>query len=252
MSKSVESSSVSKMPTSQPLLGRTALITGASRGIGHALAYEFASQGADLFLLARTVGGLEEIHDEIKDTFPERKVTLIANDLTNFSDMEALGPAIASKVDKLDIWVANAGMLSTMGPLAHGKFKEFQKVMDTNVTANYQLIRTLDPLLKNSDAGRVIFVTSGAAEKGRAYWGAYSVSKAALEQLASIYAAENEITNINVNVINPGQTRTAMWQEAFPGREPEEVPPASEIVHKFVELALPSCTQNGAYINAQD
>lgn len=237
--------------SAQPLLGRTALITGASRGIGHAVAYEFAKQGADLFLLARTVGGLEEIHDEIKDKFPEREVTLIANDLTNFKDMEALGPALSSKTDKLDIWVANAGMLSTMGPLAHGKFKEFQKVLDTNLTSNYQLIRTLDPLLKNSDAGRVIFVTSGAAEKGRAYWGSYSVSKAALEQMASIYAAENEKTNVNINVINPGQTRTAMWQEAFPGRKPEEVPPASEIAPKFVELALASCELNGAYINAQ-
>lgn len=235
----------------QPLLGRKALITGASRGIGRALAYALAEQGADLFLLARTVGGLEEIHDEIKAAFPEREVVLIASDITNFKEMEALGPAIASKTDRLDIWVANAGMLSTMGPLAHGKFKEFQRVIDTNLTSNYQLIRTLDPLLKNSDAGRVIFVTSGAAQKGRAYWGAYSVSKAALEQLASIYAAENEKTTINVNIINPGQTRTAMWQEAFPGREPSEVPPPEDIVPKFVELALPSCTLNGEIINAQ-
>lgn len=236
----------------QQLKGRNALITGASRGIGHAVALEFAKQGANLFLLARTVGGLEELHDEIKDHYPECDVTLIANDLTNFKDMEALGPAIASKVDKLDIWVANAGMLSTMGPLSHGKFREFQKVLDTNLTSNYQLIRTLDPLLKNSDAGRVIFVTSGAAEKGRAYWGSYSISKAALEQMASIYAAENEKSPVNINIINPGQTRTAMWQEAFPGRKPEEVPPASDIAPKFVELALASCTLNGAYISAQD
>jgi NAD(P)-dependent dehydrogenase (short-subunit alcohol dehydrogenase family) len=239
------------MSNTKPLSGRSALITGASRGIGHAVAYEFAKQGADLFLLARTVGGLEEIHDQIKADFPECNVTLIANDITNFKEMEALGPALASKIDKLDIWVANAGMLSTMGPLAHGKFKEFQKVIDTNLTANYQLIRTLDPLLKNSDSGRAIFVTSGAAQKGRAYWGAYSVSKAAVEQLASIYAAENEKSNLNVNIINPGQTRTAMWQEAFPGRKPEEVPPASEIAPKFVELALASCTLNGEVIDVQ-
>ena len=112
------------MSSTKPLSGRSALITGASRGIGHAVAYEFAKQGADLFLLARTVGGLEEIHDQIKTDFPECNVTLIANDITNFKEMEALGPALASKIDKLDIWVANAGMLSTMGPLAHGKFKE--------------------------------------------------------------------------------------------------------------------------------
>ena len=232
------------------LKGRTALITGASRGIGFETAKTFAKEGAQIIALARTVGGLEELDDAIKADGGLPPI-LIPADLTNFDELEALGPSLASRIDKLDIWVANASMLGTMGPIAHCKMTESRKVMDTNVMSNIQMIRTLNPLLLNSDAGRVIFVSSGAAHGPRAYWGTYSISKAATEQLAAVYAAENETTNINVNTIDPGKIRTNMRAEAYPGEDPQTLPHPSQIMDTFLQLALPTCTTNGEIYQAK-
>lgn len=237
------------MAAVQPLLGRHALITGASRGIGAAVAKAYAKAGAHVILLARTTAGLEKIDDEI--TAAGGKATLIPFDLKKLDELEVLGPMLADRFGKLDILVANAGQLGTLSPLAHAKMKDWSDVLTVNVTANAQLIRTLDPLLRGSDAGRAIFVGGAVGLKPFAYWGAYAASKAALMMLAQTYAAETSKTELRVNVIAPGATNTEMLAQAFPGgyqgkdlRQPEDLVPL------FLELADPSCRRHGELITA--
>jgi len=231
------------------LQGKTALITGASRGIGAAAAKELARQGAHVILIARTIGGLEAVDDEIKAF--GGKATLMPLDLFKLNDLDALGPTLHQHFPKLDILIGNAGMLGTLAPIGHVKPDEFQKVMDLNVTANYRLIRTLDPLLKASDAGRVVFVTSGVATNIRAYWGEYAVSKAALEALVKTYAAECVTTNVRVNLFNPGRVRTAMLAQAFPGDDMKKYPSPEDIAPHFLKLVANDCTMNGEILAAQ-
>ena len=172
----------------QRLEGRTALITGASRGIGASIAKAYAKEGAHVILLARTIGGLEEVDDQIKAQ--GGNATLMPIDLLKLDDLNNLGPTIAEHFGKLDIFVGNAGLLGSLGPVAMSDAKLWHKVFNVNVHANYQLIRTLDPLLRGSDAGRAIFVTSSVAQKVVPNWGAYAASKAALEQMVKTYATE--------------------------------------------------------------
>lgn len=238
------------MTNSQILKNRVALITGASRGIGAEVAKAYAKAGAHVILLARTVGGLEETDDAIRAEGGE--ATLMPLDLSKLEDLERLGPTLHERFGKLDIFVANAGALGTLKPLAHNKLKEWQSVMDVNVTANFQMLRSLDPLLRTSDAGRAIFVTSGVARKDdRAYWGAYKVSKAALEALAHSYAAETKKTNVRVNIIDPGRVRTAMRASAYPGEDPETLPTADILNPLFLDLANPACTKHGEIVEAK-
>ncbi len=231
------------------LEGRIALITGASRGIGAAVAKRFAQEGAHLVLTARTPGGLEEIDDEIQKITGE-PATLVPLDLTDFDAIDQLGAAIFERFKKLDILVGNAGQLGTLSPMGHLQPEVWEGVMDVNVTANWRLIRSMDPLSKASDAGRAMFVSSAVGRKARAYWGAYAVSKAALEMMALVYAAEVEKTNVRVNLISPGSTRTAMRAEAFPGENPDTLHTPESITGTFVELAEASCTRNGELLVA--
>lgn len=231
------------------LSGRIALITGASRGIGAAIAKSYAKAGAHVVLLARTTGGLEAVDDEIRAD--GGKATLIPCDLKDFDALDTLGPQLAERFGKLDIFVANAGLLGTLGPMTHGKANEWEDVMNVNVNANFRLLRTLDPLLQASDAGRVIFVSSGVTENPyRAYWGAYTVSKAAMEAMAQTYAAETEKTNIRVNIIDPGRIRTDMRAKAYPGEDPMSLPTPEEIMPTFLQLASPDYQETGKRIDA--
>lgn len=232
------------------LSGKLALITGASRGIGRAVAKAYAKAGAHVILLARTTGALEELDDEIRAEGGQ--ATLIPQDLRDFDKLDMLGPALAKKFGKLDIFVGNAGLLGTLGPLPHADAKEFDRVMQVNVTANFRLIRTLDPLLRASENGRAIFVsTSEGAAAGRAYWGVYSISKAALESMMRTYADETTKTNIKVNAVNPGAVRTKMRAEAMPGEDPQTIPAPEDIVGTFLQLASDDCAYHGQIINAQ-
>ncbi|MBF0247605.1 MAG: SDR family NAD(P)-dependent oxidoreductase [Alphaproteobacteria bacterium] len=231
------------------LEGRVALITGASRGIGRSVAKCFARQGAHLILTARTQGALEELDDELRSEGLE-SATLVPCDLTDFGVIDKIGGAIYERFKKLDIVVGNAGILGTLAPIAHLDPKEWQRVMDINLTANWRLVRSLDPLLRASDAGRAIFVTSSVGHQARAFWGSYAVSKAGLEMVAGIYAQETRKTNVRVNLINPGGTRTAMRAEAMPGENPEDVKAPQAIDHLFLELASPACQITGQMINA--
>lgn len=232
--------------TNIDLSGRVALITGASRGIGRAVALAYAKAGAQLILLARTVGALEALDDEIRGLGGQ--ATLIPQDLTAFDKIDTLGPALAEKFGGLDIFVGNAGMLGTLGPLPHSKAQEWQKVMDVNVNANYRLIRTLDPLLRASDAGRMIFTSSGLARKPFAYWGAYCTSKAALEMMVKTYAAEVGKTNLRVNLVDPGTVDTAMIKEAFPGGYPGALRKPEDVAPLYLELAAPDCRRHGEVV----
>lgn len=232
--------------TNKSLEGKTALITGASRGIGASLAKLLAREGAHVILIARTIGALEAVDDEIKAF--GGKATLMPLDLFKLDDLDALGPTLYQHFLKLDIFIGNAGMLGTLAPLGHLKPDEWQSVMNLNVTANYRLIRTLDPLLKASDAGRVVFVTSGITQDLKAYWGSYGVSKAALEALAKIYAAECVGTNVKVNILDPGRVRTSMRSQAYPGEDPAIRPHPDDMTHYFMPLVANDCTMNGETI----
>ncbi|MFC7050604.1 SDR family NAD(P)-dependent oxidoreductase [Emcibacter nanhaiensis] len=224
--------------------GKIALITGASRGIGRAVALEFAREGADVILVARTVGALEALDDEIKQE-TGREALLVPLDITDFDGIDRLGAALYEKYGKLDILVGNAGYLGILSPVAHIAPKDWDSLLDINLTANFRLIRSMESLLKQSDAGRALFVSSGVAHKNRAYWAGYAMSKAALEVLVRTWAEEMKITNIKANLVNPGPMRTAMRAKAVPGEDPEKLPHPKEIAPMFVELCSEEFSETG-------
>jgi NAD(P)-dependent dehydrogenase (short-subunit alcohol dehydrogenase family) len=234
------------MSGEKKLAGRIAVVTGASRGIGAAVAKRFAAEGAHVVLVARTVGGLEELDDQIKAA--GGSATLVPLDLRELDRIDPMGPALYERFGKVDILVGNAGVLGTLGPIAHHDAKLWNEVMTVNVTANWRLIRTMEPLLRRAEAGRAIFVTSGAAQKPQAYWGAYATSKAALEAMVRTWAEEIAKTNVRVNMLSPGAIRTSMRAQAFPGEDPASLRTPEAITDTFVELALPSCTRNGQVV----
>jgi len=236
------------LSTERPLEGRLALITGASRGLGWAAAKAYAKAGADLILLARTVGALEELDDAIVAE-GGKSSTLVPLDLKDGEGIDRLGGAIAERWGRLDILVSNAGVLGTLSPVGHIKPKTWDELMAINVTANFRLIRSMDALLRASDAGRAIFVTSGAATKGEAFWGGYAASKAALEALVRAYATEvGDITRVRVNLLSPGPVDTGMRAKAFPGEDRSTLPRPADVAPLFVELALASETRNGQVV----
>lgn len=230
------------------LAGRYALITGASRGIGAAVAKRFAAEGAHVILTARTVGGLEETDDAIKQA-TGASATLVPLDLRQFDQIDSLGAAIYERFGRLDIVVGNAGTLEALGPIAQFDPKMWQRILDTNVTANYRLIRSMDRLLRASDAGRAIFVTSGAARAPYPYWGPYAASKAALEMMVKTYAMEIAKSSLRVNLLDPGVVRTKMRVQAFPGENPETLRAPEDITDRFVDLAEPACTLHGEVVS---
>jgi NAD(P)-dependent dehydrogenase (short-subunit alcohol dehydrogenase family) len=226
-----------------PLVDRVALVTGASRGIGYATALALAKAGAHVIALARTVGGLEELDDAIKAL--GGSATLVPLDLTDYPGIDRLGLALHERFGRLDVLVGNAGILGPLSPLDHVEPQAWDAVIAVNVTANWRLIRAMDRLLKLSDAGRVVFVSSGIASLALAYWGPYAVSKAGLETLARTYAAETATTNVRVNIFTPGPMRTRMRAQAFPGEDPMTHETPEKAAEKIVELCLPSMQQNG-------
>lgn len=228
------------------LTGRVALVTGASRGIGRAVAVALAGAGAHVVLTARTVGGLEETDDAIRAA--GGAATIVPLDLRALDKVDTLGPALAEKMGRLDIFVGNAAMLGTLTPVGHMSAKEWDNVMTVNLTANFRLLRTLDPLLRASDAGRVIFTTAMLAQKPMAYWGAYCTSKAGVEALARTYAAETAKTPVRVNMVDPGVVDTTLLKSAFPGGYAGKTITADDAAAIFVPLAAPDCTQHGAIV----
>ena len=232
------------------LEGRIALITGASRGIGAAVARRFAAEGAHVILTARTVGGIEEVDDAIRAA-GGAPATLVPLDLRDGDEIDKLAPAIAARFGRLDILVGNAGVLGTLGPVSHLAPELWDEAVAVNLTANWRLIRALEPLLRASDAGRAIFVSSGIVRSNRAYWGVYAATKAGLDSLVKVWAEELAKTPVRINLIDPGATRTKMRAAAMPGEDPMSIKAPDEITEPFVDLADPACTRHGETVEAQ-
>jgi len=230
---------------SLPLASRIAVVTGASRGIGYATARALAKAGAHIVAVARTQGGLEELDDEIRKD--GGSATLVPVSLTDFDGVARLGAALFERHGKIDILIGNAGTAGPSSPLGHIDLKAWNEVMTLNVAANFQLIRCLEPLLKKSDAGRAVFITSGAANKASAYLGPYAASKAALETLARVWAHETASTALRVNLFNPGPIRTRMRATVFPGEDPSTLDTPEQAAEFIVPMCRPEWTENGKF-----
>jgi NAD(P)-dependent dehydrogenase (short-subunit alcohol dehydrogenase family) len=225
------------------LSGRLALVTGASRGIGRATALALAKKGAHVIAVARTVGALEELDDEI--TQAGGAATLVPLDLKDHAGIARLGGALFDRYKKLDILVGNAGILGPLSPLSHVEPKAWDEVMAVNVTANWHLIRSMEPLLTKSDAGRAVFISSGISWTLRAYWGPYAISKAALNAMVQTWAKETISTNVRVNLVTPGPIRTRMRAQALPGEDPESLETPDKVAEKIIDLCRPEFTETG-------
>jgi NAD(P)-dependent dehydrogenase (short-subunit alcohol dehydrogenase family) len=235
------------MTSAQPLHDRIALVTGASRGIGKAIALELARHGAHVIALARTQGGLEELDDAIRACGQE--ATLVPCDLRDYDALDRLGLAIYERWGKLDIVIGNAGLLGPITPLSHIDPPNWDNVLAVNLTANWRLIRSVDALLRAADAGRALFITSGAAHKAQVapYRGAYATSKAGVEMLARTYAAETQNTSaVKVMCVNPGPLRTKMRAALMPGEDPETLELPDGLAHEIMQLCMPNWQQTGA------
>jgi NAD(P)-dependent dehydrogenase (short-subunit alcohol dehydrogenase family) len=229
--------------TTKPLSSRIALVTGASRGIGYATALALARAGAHVVAVARTQGGLEELDDAIRNG--GGGATLVPLNLTDFDGIARLGAALHERHGKLDIMVGNAGIAGPSSPLGHIDMKPWNDVMAINVTANFQLIRCMEPLLQQSDAGRAVFITSGTASKASAYRGPYAASKAALESLARVWANETASTKIRINLFNPGPIRTHMRAIVMPGEDPATLDTPDQAAEFIVPLCTPAWSETG-------
>jgi NAD(P)-dependent dehydrogenase (short-subunit alcohol dehydrogenase family) len=226
-----------------PLKGRIALVTGASRGIGFAAARALAKAGAHVVAVARTVGGLEELDDAIQKD--GGSATLVPLDMKDLDGIARLALALHERYGRLDVLLGNAGILGALSPLPHVEPKVWDDMLAINLTANWQLIRTMDPLLRAAPAGRVVFMSSNAASNCHAYWGVYSACKAALDAMGRTYAAETASTNVKVNLFAPGPTRTKMRAAVMPGEDPMTLPTADEVAAKIVEMCLPDMQASG-------
>ena len=228
---------------------KIALVTGASRGIGRAAAIALGREGAHVICVARTVGGLEETDDAIQKA--GGTATLVPLNLKDFAAIDRLGASIFERWKKLDAFLGNAGTLGVLTPLTHLDPKIFQELLDINVTANWRLIRSFDPLLRQSEAGRVLMVSSAAARRNTAFWGGYAMSKAALEMITFTYAAECNGTSVKVNALDPGPVRTIMRAKAMPGEDPVYLVKPEDMAFKVVEMLSPTYDKNETIINFQ-
>ena len=225
------------------LEGRVIAVSGASRGIGYFAALEMAAQGAHIIAIARTVGGLEELDDDVRQL--GGAITLVPMDVTDFQAIDRLGGEISQRWGRLDGFLGNAGYLSGLSPLGHVEIKSFDKTMAINTTANWRFVRSFDTLFRAAPSARILFMTSSLARSCKAYWGAYSMSKAALEALALTYANECENSEVRINLYDPSSVRTAMRALAAPGEDPLKLPHPRELAHSIASLMGEDVKQNG-------
>jgi NAD(P)-dependent dehydrogenase (short-subunit alcohol dehydrogenase family) len=232
------------------LAGKIALVTGASRGLGAAIAERFAREGAHLVLTGRTVGGLEEADDRVRAA--GGSATLVPFDLRDFAKIDDLAAALYERYGRLDILVANAGEFGAFSPLGHIDPRLWGEVLDLNLTANWRLIRVMDPLLRAAEHGRAVFVTTALARDALPYYGPYAVSKAGLEAMVKIYAGEVARTRLRINLIDPGVVRTRLRARIFPGENPAELPSPEAIAEAFLPLVLEEWDRHGEIFAAAD
>lgn len=232
---------------------RLALVTGASRGIGRAVARALANDGWRVIAVARSQKALESLDDEIRSEAQNNgkggEATLVPLDIKDYDALDRLGATLYERYGKLDALAGCAGVLGALTPSFQAAPRVIEETLAVNYIANQRLIRSMHPLLKASDAGRAVFITSGVASNPRAYWGPYAASKAALEALVKSYAAEIENTAaIRANLFNPGPTRTAMRAKAMPGEDPMSLPAPEEVAPQIVALLKPDCALNGEVV----
>lgn len=231
------------MSDSTGLKDKVILVTGASRGIGYATALEAAQRGAHVIAVARTVGGLEELDDTIQAG--GGTTTLVPMDLLDYPAIDRLGAAIFERWGHLDGLIGNAGLLGVLSPLPHIDPDEFEKVLSVNVTTNFRLLRSLDALLRQSTAGRAVFVSSSSAESCKPYWGLYAATKAALNAMVKSYSNEMANTSVKASVFYPGAVRTGMRAKAMPGEDPDTLPKPADIAPHLVDMVMPSFESTG-------
>ncbi|WP_339045734.1 SDR family NAD(P)-dependent oxidoreductase [Candidatus Mesenet endosymbiont of Agriotes lineatus] len=239
------------------LSGKVALITGASKGIGAAVAKRFIQEGAHVILVSRNIEDLREVDDEIKKLVPDKKeefnTTLVQLDLLEFEKIKELAGAIDKQYQRLDILVASAGVLGELCPVQDYDPGTWESIIGTNFNANWYLIKNLDLLLKRAEAGRVIFVTSNTGQSpiSYPYWSPYAASKAALEAMVKVYAAETKHTKLCINIVQPGTVNSGVYKQAFPGQDVSKLPSPEELTDKFVELASQNCKISGEVFQLQ-
>lgn len=236
--------------TDKPLTGRITLVTGATRGIGYHAAIALAAAGSHIIATGRTQGGLEDLDDAITSAGGE--CTLVPMDLKNFDGIDQLGGIINERWGRLDGLFGNAGILGDITPANQVEPKVFEDVFAINMTANYRLIRSLDPLMRMSDSARALFVTSSVSVTRPGFWGAYAASKSALDAFVQVYAQEIEITKIRVNLLNPGGTATKMRAKAAPGEDPTTLPKPEDIAPLIVDMLSPDYQENGAWVSFRE
>lgn len=229
---------------------RITLVTGASQGLGRAASLALAKAGHHVIGLARSKKALEGLDDEIREL--GGSMSLIPFDLKDAAAFEPLGLAIAEKFGRIDGLLGNAGLLGTIGPLQAGGERQFNEVMDVNVNANWRLIRVMDPLLRQSESPRALFVTSGVVPRPRAFWGPYQASKAALEAMVYAWADENDQTKLRTNLFDPGATRTQMRADAMPGEDPMTLPSAEDVAKHMVPMLEATETRNNARVDVRE
>ncbi len=229
---------------------RVALVTGASRGIGEALVRALAVSGHHVIAVARSQKALETLDDTVQAAGCQ-PLTLVPLDLKDGDGIDRLGAALYERFGRVDALAACAGVLGTLTPTHQARPSMWEETLAVNLTANARLIRSLHPLLAASPAGRAMFVTSGAAPRPRAYWGAYAASKAGLEALVKCYADEQGVTSIKANLFNPGPTATAMRARAFPGEDKAALAAPDAIAAAILPLLAADCALNGAVVDFQ-
>ena len=232
------------------LSGKVILVTGASRGIGYAVALAAAKAGADVIITGRTIGALEELDDAIRESGAH--ATIVEHDLIDFAALPRLAAAIHERWGCLDGLVANAATLGALTPLSHLEQKVWDETISINLTAQWHLIKAMEPLLTAAPAGRAVLVSSGAAHGSYPFWGPYAVSKAGLEAMGRVWAGETEQTNLRVNMINPGGTTTSMRSAAFPGEDTQTLPTPDAIAPAFLQLLSGNCLDHGQLFQARD
>jgi NAD(P)-dependent dehydrogenase (short-subunit alcohol dehydrogenase family) len=232
------------------LAGKIALVTGASRGLGAAVAERFAREGAHIVLTGRTVGGLEETDDRVRAA--GGSATLVPFDLRDFIKIDELAAALYERYGRLDILIGNAGEFGVFSPLGHIDPALWGEVIGLNLTANWRLIRAMDPLLRAAEQGRAVFVTTGLARDALPYYGPYAVSKAGLEAMVRIYAGEVARTRVRANLLDPGIVRTRLRARIFPGENPAAVPSPESVADAFLPLVLDECGHHGEILGAGD
>lgn len=241
------------LQASRPLAGRVTLITGASRGIGYASAIELAKAGSHIIATARTQGGLEDLDDAIRTLAKKEdgigECTVVPMDFKMLDGIDQLGAAVYERWGRLDGLLANAGVLGELAPVPHISPKIFDETMAVNVTANFRLIRSFEPLLMASPSGRAVFVSSRGAQSRNAFWGAYAASKSALDAVVQCWAAETEKSNLRINLVNPGPVSTKMRAKAMPGEDPDTLPKPVDIARRIVPLLSPDYQTHGEIID---